>query len=166
MHARTSIAAIAVSLLVAAPMAAQRPGAPGGRGQENEGAKKDTTGVPAVEKVSTTKHTITINGKPIAYTANAGTMVLRDEDGKPKATVFYISYTKDGEETGKRPVTFFFNGGPGSASIWLDMGIMSPKHPNMGPGGQQPAPPYDLVDNPNSPLDVTDLVQVDAMMTG
>jgi Carboxypeptidase C (cathepsin A) len=166
MHARTSIAAIAVSLLVAAPMAAQRPGAPGGRGQENEGAKKDTTGVPAVEKVSTTKHTITINGKPIAYTANAGTMVLRDEDGKPKATVFYISYTKDGEETGKRPVTFFFNGGPGSASIWLDMGIMSPKHPEMGPNGSQPAPPYNLVDNPNTPLDVTDLVQVDAMMTG
>jgi carboxypeptidase C (cathepsin A) len=109
---------------------------------------------------------ITINGKSIAYTANAGTMVLRDENGKPAATVFYISYTKDQEDAATRPVTFFFNGGPGSASIWLDMGIMSPEHPSMGPGGSQPAPPYDLVDNPNSPLDVTDLVQVDAMMTG
>ncbi|HEY9479911.1 MAG TPA: hypothetical protein VIP79_07460, partial [Gemmatimonadaceae bacterium] len=166
MHARAFMAGIAASLLIAGTAAAQRPGAPGGRGQESEGAKKDTTGVAAVEKVSTTKHTITINGKPIAYTANAGTMVLRDDDGKPKATVFYISYTKDGEQTGKRPVTFFFNGGPGSASIWLDMGIMSPKHPEMGPEGTQPAPPYNLVDNPNTPLDVTDLVQVDAMMTG
>ncbi|HET7603142.1 MAG TPA: hypothetical protein VFK36_09025, partial [Gemmatimonadales bacterium] len=83
-----------------------------------------------------------------------------------KATVFYIAYTKDKENAANRPVTFFFNGGPGSASIWLNMGIMSPKFPAMGPGGAQPAPPYDLVDNPNTPLDVTDLVQVDAMMTG
>jgi carboxypeptidase C (cathepsin A) len=93
-------------------------------------------------------------------------MVLRDDDGKPKATVFYISYTRDQQDVATRPVTFFFNGGPGSASIWLDMGIMSPRHPDMAQGGHQPAPPYDLVDNPNSPLDVTDLVQVDAMMTG
>ena len=143
------------------PALAQRPG---GRGP---GAEPDTTpGVPPVEKISTTQHTIAIDGKPVAYTARAGTMVLHDADGKPRATVFYISYTRDQADPSTRPVTFFFNGGPGSASIWLDMGIMSPKHPNMAPGGQEPAPPYDLVDNPNTPLDVTDLVQVDAMMTG
>src|SRR5581483_12041367 len=122
-------------------------------------------GVEPVEHVSTTSHTITIGGKTIAYTANAGTMIIRDDAGKPKATVFYIAYTADKADP-SRPVTFFFNGGPGSASVWLDMGIMSPKHPNMGAGGSVPAPPYDLVDNPYSPLDVTDLVQVDAMMTG
>jgi carboxypeptidase C (cathepsin A) len=156
---------VAASFLAVAPVSAQRP-TPGGRpGGQSGGASSE--GVPAVEKVSTTQHTITIDGKQIAYTANAGTMVLRDPDtGKAKATVFYIAYTKDGEDAGKRPVTFFFNGGPGSASIWLDMGIMSPKHPNMGPHGTEPQPPYALVDNPNSPLDVTDLVQVDAMMTG
>jgi carboxypeptidase C (cathepsin A) len=168
MHIRPLLLGVAVSFLAVGPAAAQRPGAPGarGRGPGGDTTSADSVGVPAVEKVSTTKHTITINGKPIAYTANAGTMVLRDDTGKPKATVFYISYTRDQEDAATRPVTFFFNGGPGSASIWLDMGIMSPKHPSMGPGGSQPAPPYDLVDNPNSPLDVTDLVQVDAMMTG
>jgi carboxypeptidase C (cathepsin A) len=93
-------------------------------------------------------------------------MIIRDDAGKPKATVFYISYTADKTDAANRPVTFFFNGGPGSASIWLDMGIMSPKHPEMAEGGSEPAPPYNLVDNPNCPLDVTDLVQVDAMMTG
>ncbi|HEX6536767.1 MAG TPA: hypothetical protein VF041_19425 [Gemmatimonadaceae bacterium] len=159
----------ALSLLVAAPVPAQRPAAPGSRGPARAAASDsgaDSAGVPAMEKVSTTQHTIVIDGKTIPYTAHTGTMVLRDSTGKPSATVFYISYTRDREDAATRPVTFFFNGGPGSASIWLDMGIMSPKHPNMGPGGAQPAPPYDLVDNPNSPLDVTDLVQVDAMMTG
>jgi len=93
-------------------------------------------------------------------------MVLRDASGKPKASVLYVAYTKDGEKPNTRPVTFFFNGGPGSASIWLDMGLMSPRHPEMGPNGAQPAPPYNLVDNPYSPLDITDLVHIDAMMTG
>jgi carboxypeptidase C (cathepsin A) len=147
---------------------AQRPtNAPGGRGGgtavPTEAAEE---GVAAVEHVSTTHHTVVINGKTIPYTANAGTMVIRDDDGKPKATVFYISYTRDQEEPSTRPVTFFFNGGPGSASVWLDMGLMAPRHPEMGPNGAQPAPPYTLVDNPVSPLDVTDLVQIDAMMTG
>jgi carboxypeptidase C (cathepsin A) len=175
MHLRPLLSAAAVSLLVAGPLAAQRPAVPGGRpggrpgGARSEAADSaaaDSAGVPAVEKVSTTHHTATIDGRSIAYTARAGTMVLREESGKPKATVFYIAYSKDDENAATRPVTFFFNGGPGSASIWLDMGIMSPMHPQMGPGGSQPAPPYDLVPNPNSPLDVTDLVQVDAMMTG
>ena len=132
----------------------QRPGAPGAPGAARENAQPQNEGVEPVEKVSTTQHTMTIDGKTIAYTAHAGTMVIRDDEGKPKATVFYISYTADQEDPATRPVTFFFNGGPGSASIWLDMGIMSPKHPEMGPNGAQPAPPYNLVDNPYSPLDV------------
>lgn len=168
MRFRLLMVTAAASAAAVAPVAAQRPGgppgAPGGRG--GAAGASDTAGVAAVEKVSTTKHTATIDGKQIAYTANTGTMVLRDADGKPKATVFYISYTKDQQDLTHRPVTFFFNGGPGSASIWLDMGIMSPKHPEMGPGGEQPAPPYNLVDNPYSPLATTDLVQIDAMMTG
>ncbi len=169
MRFRLFVLTAAASALAVVPAAAQRPGGPpGARAARAAGpAAPDTVeGVRPVEKVSTTQHTITIDGKQIAYTANAGTMVLRDGDGKPQATVFYISYTKDQQDVTKRPVTFFFNGGPGSASIWLSMGIMSPKHPDMGPNGHEPAPPYDLVDNPYSPLDVTDLVQVDAMMTG
>jgi carboxypeptidase C (cathepsin A) len=158
---------IAASLAAGTAMA-QQPGGRGGRGgAAGAGAEAPADeGVPAIEKISTAHHTVTVNGKTIAYTANTGTMVIRDDDGKPKATVFFISYTRDQEDANTRPVTFFYNGGPGSASLWLDMGLMAPRHPEMGPNGAQPAPPYDLVDNPYSPLDATDLVQIDAMMTG
>jgi carboxypeptidase C (cathepsin A) len=175
MPVRPLLLTAAASFLIAGAAAGQRPNAPGGRQQGRPGvareavsdsAAADSVGVPVAERVSVTHHTTNIAGRPITYTARTGTMVLKDENGKPKAQVFYISYTKDGEDAAKRPVTFFFNGGPGSASIWLDMGIMSPMHPEMGPAGSQPRPPYNLVPNPNSPLDVTDLVQVDAMMTG
>jgi carboxypeptidase C (cathepsin A) len=158
------------SLLFAGFAAAQNPNAPGGRGGRGgatgPSAEAAEEGVPAVEKAATAHHTANINGKSFAYTTNTGTLVIRDGDGKPKATVFYIAYTRDQEDAATRPVTFFFNGGPGSASIWLDMGLMAPRHPEMGPNGAQPAPPYNLVDNPYSPLDATDLVQIDAMMTG
>jgi carboxypeptidase C (cathepsin A) len=166
MRLRLLLLGIAASSFALTPAAAQQRGrGPGGPPSAN-GAASEKEGVPAVEKVSTTHHTVSVDGEKIDYTARAGTMVLYDENGKPKATVFYISYTKDGTDSTKRPVTFFFNGGPGSASIWLDMGIMSPMHPTMGPDGHQPAPPYDLVPNPYTPLATTDLVQVDAMMTG
>ena len=164
---RSVLLSSVASFLIALPAFAQRPGGPGGRGgAPSAAAAPADEGVAAVEKVSTTHHTVNINGKSVAYTANAGTMVIRDADGKPTGTVFYVAYTRDQEDAATRPVTFFFNGGPGSASIWLSMGLMSPKHPEMGPNGSQPAPPYNLVDNPYSPLDATDLVQVDAMMTG
>ena len=160
----------ALGLLVASSLSAQRPAAREARAPARAAAAAtngaDTAQAASMGRVSTTHHTIVLDGKTIAYTANAGTMVLRDSLGKPAATVFYIAYTRDGENPETRPVTFFYNGGPGSSSIWLDMGIMSPRHPDMGPAGTQPAPPYDLVDNPYSPLDGTDLVQVDAMMTG
>ena len=128
-------ATTAVALLAAphAVAAAQRQQAPGGGRGAAPAAEPTDEGVPAIEKVSTTHHTVTIGGKPVAYTANAGTMVIRDDDGKPKATVFYIAYTRDQEDASTRPLTFFFNGGPGSASIWLSMGLMSPRHPEMGP---------------------------------
>ena len=149
------------------PAPSQRPDAgPQRSGRDSAGGPRDSTGVPAIERVSTTKHTVTIDGKVIPYVARAGTMVVRDDEGKPKGSVFYVSYSRDQQDPSTRPITFFFNGGPGSASIWLSMGLMSPRHPEMGPNGAQPAPPYNLVDNQYSPLDVTDLVQVDAMMTG
>ncbi|MDQ2889113.1 MAG: peptidase S10 [Gemmatimonadota bacterium] len=148
------------------PAAPGAPAVPGGRAERPDSAALDSAGVPALERISVTHHTAMVGGHQIAYTAHAGTLVLRDDEGKPDASVFFIAYTRDGENATSRPLTFFFNGGPGSASLWLDMGIMSPMHPEMGPNGSQPAPPYNLVDNANSPLDVTDLVQIDAMMTG
>jgi len=176
MHVRPVLIGTIASILTAGTLAAQRPvrpgtppgppSRPGAPETRTDTSAMDTVGVPAIERIVVTHHTANINGHAIAYTAHTGTLVLRDENGKPKASVFFIAYTRDGMDPAKRPVTFFFNGGPGSASIWLDMGIMSPVHPDMGPNGTQPAPPYALVANPNTPLDVTDLVQVDAMMTG
>ena len=122
MPVRPLLLTAAATFLIAGAAVAQRPNAPGGRSQGRPGAAReavsdsaaaDTAGVPVAERVSVTHHTTTINGRPIAYTARTGTMVLKDENGKPKAQVFYISYSKDGEDLTKRPVTFFFNGGPG-----------------------------------------------------
>src|SRR6185437_8872615 len=171
---------VATALFSTGPLVAQQPGGRGGRGgrggtpdstpsaasSRERGADAATDGVAALDKVTTTQHTANIGGRQFAYTARAGTMALHDAEGKPRASIFYISYTRDGENAATRPVTFFFSGGPGSASLWLHMGIMSPKRAEMGPNGTQPSPPYHLIDNPDSPLDVTDLVEIDAPMTG
>ena len=79
------------------------------------------------DKISTTQHTVSIGGQTISYTARAGTMIMRDEEGKPRASFFFTSYTKDGADPSRRPVTFTFNGGPGSSSVWLHMGAFGPK---------------------------------------
>jgi len=120
-----------------------------------------------VEVTSKTKHEITVNGKKIPYTATAGTLVLKKEDGKPWATIFYVAYTRDDvTDATKRPLTFTFNGGPGSSSVWLHMGALGPKRVAMGPEGEQPPPPYHLVDNEDTALLFTDLVFIDPVTTG
>jgi carboxypeptidase C (cathepsin A) len=119
------------------------------------------------EKMVQSKHTIKIGGQEIKYTATAGTILLKLEDGTPKASVFYIAYTKDDvSDTAKRPVTFTFNGGPGSASIWLHLGAFGPRRVEMGDAGALLPPPYKLVDNESSLLDLTDLVFIDPVSTG
>lgn len=172
MRARILLLTAATITLAAWPAVAQRgannpPGdnAPQGRAGRG-GGNAVSEGVAAVDRISTTQHTVTIGGKSIAYTANAGTLVLHGPDGKARASIFFVAYTRDGEEPGTRPITFFYNGGPGAATIWLHMGLMGPKRVQLGPEGFQTAPPYHLVDNEDSPLDVTDLVSVDAVMTG
>ena len=94
------------------------------------------------ETISETKHTIQIAGKTIAYTATAGTIVLKEEDGRPKASVFYIAYARDGADPSTRPVTFSFNGGPGSSSVWLHMGLLGPKRVKLKDDGTAYPPPY------------------------
>lgn len=122
---------------------------------------------PAVERLSTTQHTINVRGQSLAYTATAGTLVLRKEDEKPLASVFFVAYTLDGvTDQRTRPVTFAFNGGPGSSSVWLHMGALGPKRIAMPPEGTQPAPPYQLVVNEDTPLTFTDLVFIDPVTTG
>src|SRR5205085_10104465 len=95
------------------------------------------------DQIVTTNHTITINGQPIAYTARAGTMIMKDDDGTPRASVFFVSYTKDGADPAKRPVTYTFNGGPGSSSVWLHMGAFGPKRVVYADDeGHAARPPY------------------------
>ncbi|HWB86479.1 MAG TPA: hypothetical protein VG675_20220 [Bryobacteraceae bacterium] len=119
------------------------------------------------EKTSKTQHSIQIGGQTIHYTAVAGTMTLRKADGTPTASIFYIAYTKDGvADEAKRPLTFAFNGGPGSSSVWLHMGTLGPKRVIMKPDGTPLPPPYRYTDNEYSMLDMTDLVFIDPVSTG
>src|SRR5467141_2223260 len=119
------------------------------------------------EKIVQSKHSLKIGGQEIKYTATAGTILLKLEDGTPKASVFYIAYTKDDVgDTAKRPVTFTFNVGPGAASIWLHLGAFGPRRVEMGDAGALLPPPYRLVDNEYSLLDATDLVFIDPVSTG
>jgi carboxypeptidase C (cathepsin A) len=121
---------------------------------------------PPVETTSKTKHSIQIGGKPLAYTATAGTLILKKDD-KPWASMFYVAYSRDDvQDAAKRPITFAFNGGPGSSSVWLHMGALGPKRVDMGADGEQPKPPYRLVDNEDTALEFTDLVFIDPVTTG
>ena len=114
-----------------------------------------------------TTHTIKIGGKPLTYEATAGTIALKGNDGKEKAKVFYIAYVaKDVEDKSKRPLTFSFNGGPGSSSVWLHLGVFGPRRVVMNKDGSAPPPPARLTDNEFSILDKTDLVFIDPVTTG
>src|ERR1051326_3526454 len=114
-----------------------------------------------------THHEIHVGGKTLRYTATAGMMPLKNTDtGEVEAHIFYIAYTLDGQSPEKRPLTFSFNGGPGSASVWLHLGAIGPKRVRMQPDGMMPAPPYQLVDNEYTWLDQTDLVFIDPVGTG
>lgn len=116
-------------------------------------------------QVSTTKHTARINGQNISYTAKAGTMKLRDENNKPIALFGYTSYTKDGSNS-RRPIIFSYNGGPGSSSYWLHMGVMGPRRIVVNDPEATPAAPYQVVNNDHSLLDVADIVMMDPVGTG
>jgi len=117
------------------------------------------------EKTSVTHHSARIGGQQINYTATAATYVIRADDGSPKATMFYVAYTKDGVDAAKRPLSFVYNGGPGSASLFTHMG-MGPKRVTLTADGHGMPAPYSVVDNEDSFLDATDLIFIDAISTG
>ena len=100
------------------------------------------------------------------YTATTGRLPIKRGDGKIEAEMFFVAYTLDGQDAGKRPLTFAFDGSPGSASVWLHMGALGPKRVVLQPNGFMPAAPYRLEDNPDTLLDRSDIVMVDAMSTG
>lgn len=113
-----------------------------------------------------TKHTMTFHGAPLSYTATTGLMPIRNDDGEIEGRLFYVAYTKDGEDPTRRPVTFSYNGGPGSSSMWLHMGCLGPRRVVLEKDGSMPQPPFRLEDNQETWLDKTDVVMIDAMGTG
>ena len=123
-------------------------------------------------ELSVTTHTITLGGEKITYKATSGYMPQRDETGKIRANIFFTAYTREPDgrpgvtNPATRPITYTYNGGPGSASVWLHMGALGPKRILMGDDGHMLAPPYTVVDNEFTWLAFTDLVFIDPVMTG
>ncbi|MDT7728722.1 MAG: hypothetical protein QOI21_5298 [Actinomycetota bacterium] len=140
----------------------------------DETAEAESKPIPPADDLVTTHHTLTVKRRKLAYTARTGRVVLRKEvitDGKseghvPKAEVFLTSYTLDDTEPGSRPVTFAFNGGPGSSSIWLHLGLLGPRRVISGDVTDPAPPPYELADNPETLLAHSDLVFIDPVSTG
>lgn len=129
------------------------------------------------DNIVTSKHSVKIGGKNVKYTVTTGTMILKEEawdkekdaeiNEKPRAQIFFIAYTKDdAKDKSKRPITFSFNGGPGSSSVWLHLGVLGPRRVVLTDEGEMPKPPFQLTDNAYSILDESDLVFIDPMSTG
>jgi carboxypeptidase C (cathepsin A) len=147
----------AAALLAAAAGAQDRPsGADGG---------KKPAGEPPKAEQSITQHSISIGGKTINYTATAGTLLVRNDKEEPTASIGYVAYVQR-EGDVRRPVTFAYNGGPGSSSVWLHMGALGPRRVVTTDAGPTLPPPYRVVDNAYSILDKTDLVMIDPVGTG
>jgi carboxypeptidase C (cathepsin A) len=152
-----SVLTFALLLMQAAPAEPPKPA-------EAKPAEKppDKEEVPVV-----THHEIHVGGRMLKYTATTGMLPLRDAKGETEAHIFFMAYTLDGvTDASHRPLMFSFNGGPGSASVWLHLGALGPKRVVMQPDGQMPAPPFHLVDNEYTWLDQTDLVFIDPVGTG
>jgi carboxypeptidase C (cathepsin A) len=119
------------------------------------------------EKPVITHHQITIGSRVVKYTVTAGLMPIKNDTGVIEAQVFFMAYTLDGvPDPARRPLMFSFNGGPGSASVWLHLGALGPKRVRMEDEGWLPPAPYQLVDNDQTWLDFTDLVFIDPVGTG
>jgi len=152
------------------PKAAEKKAEPQGE-KKPEAAKPEPTGKElqfdmTEEAPVVTHHQVTAGGKALKYTATTGRLPIKRADGKTEAQMFFVAYTLDGQDAGRRPLTFAFNGGPGSASIWLHMGTLGPKRVVMQPEGFMPSAPYRMEENATSLLDESDVVMVDAIGTG
>ncbi len=158
-------------LLLQAPSASPSPApkpaeAPTKDAEKSDKDKKDQE-KEEEEKPVTTRHELRLAGRILKYSVTTGVLPLKNKEGETEGRVFFMAYAADrasGPET--RPVTFSFNGGPGSSSVWLHLGALGPRRVNMLPDGGMPQPPYKLVDNEHTWLDATDLVFIDPVGTG
>src|SRR3984893_14137025 len=158
-----------VAVLAAAMAMPAFSQAPEGRqratGEAPAAKDEQSVAIPA-ETNSVTKHDWSEGGRTIHYTATAGNLLIRDDQDKANGSIFYVAYTEDGVESKNRPVTFFYNGGPGGATIWLHMGSFGPiRVITQSPDATGPAP-FEWVQNPQSLIDKSDLVFIDAPLCG
>jgi carboxypeptidase C (cathepsin A) len=154
---------LAISAAAPAVRAQEHPPTPSA---DHPAADKDKEAPIPPEKPSVTHHEFSLGGKTLKYTATAGTLIIRDEEDKPYGSIFYVAYTLDGADPATRPVSFLYNGGPGSATLWLHMGSFSPVRIQTASPDPTPGPPFKLIPNDASLLDKTDLVFIDAPLTG
>jgi carboxypeptidase C (cathepsin A) len=154
------IAVLSLALAGSPALAAEEAASPA--------ADKPAAAPPPEPRKHQTSHEIRLDGQALKYTATVGWLILNDKKtDKPIARFGYMAYTLDGvKDPARRPVTFAFNGGPGSASIWLHMGVLGPRRVVVNDGGFAPPPPVRLIDNDYSVLDATDLVMIDPVGTG
>jgi len=162
---RLTTAVLTIALLAVSGRAQEKkPHEPKAQPPAAQQANKST--VAPTEQSTVTEHTLALNGETIHYTATAGNLLIRDAKNKPNGSMFYVAYTEDGVAAQDRPVTFLYNGGPGSSTIWLHMGSFGPMRIETASPEATPPAPYHLVPNQYSLLDKTDLVFIDAMGTG
>lgn len=172
-----------VAAVLAAPLPAAAQGRRGNRAggtrsasdtaEPQRGGARATTDSLRISQLAgrppvVTHHTLQLAGKALAYTTTTGMLPIRDEQsGVAEGYIFYVAYTKDGvTDPSKRPISFIFNGGPGSATVWLHMGAFGPKRVNLRADGSNYTPPYGYEDNPFTLLDQTDMVFLDPVGTG
>ncbi len=144
---------------------ADAPSAPHATAEQAESKSEQAAAPDLLPPTSVTHHTIALSGKTVPYSATAGTLPLRDEQGKTIAFIFYVAYAKEPLDA-KRPITFVFNGGPGASSAYLHLGAMGPKAIEVTDKGEVAGPPSRLSGNDSTWLDFTDLVFVDPVGTG
>ncbi|HJW09951.1 MAG TPA: hypothetical protein VJ483_09975, partial [Holophagaceae bacterium] len=154
-----SLRALLAMLALSLPLAAQ------GKADAPKPAEKTEAPKAEDEKPVVTHHELRTGAKVLKYTATAGYLPLKSEKGEPEAKLFFTAYTLDGAGP-DRPLVFAFNGGPGSASVWLHLGALGPKRVKLMDDGQLPPPPFQLVDNESTWLDQADLVFIDPVGTG
>ncbi|MGZ3297615.1 MAG: S10 family peptidase [Asticcacaulis sp.] len=159
-----SAAAMSAVMLTSAAFA-DEPAKPGATAASEKKPDAKDDAQPALPDDKTIHQTISINGKALNYDATVGKIEVRDAKGKTIADVVFTAYTVPGGDNSTRPVTFAFNGGPGASSVYLNMGAIGPKHVEFGVEGDAPSD-MKVTDNPNTWLDMTDLVFIDPVGTG
>src|SRR5689334_18368716 len=174
---RISLLCAAAALTVSPALAQAGPGGGGGgdKGKsveelhaeaQSKQAAEGWANAPVEERAVASRHSAVVDGRTLPYTATAGTLTIRDAEGKPTASIFYTADTLDGVPGSRRPVTFFYNGGPGSASLWLRMGSFGPTRIQTANAEYIRPAPFNYTANPDTLLGSTDLVFIDAPGTG